>query len=382
MIHEVIPIQYDASVNADFQAALKGRVRDYLKSQKSGAKATSFMWFKVWFYIVAYGGTLASLTLVRHTLAVTALLIVVQSMLVVGLAYNVAHDAVHGALSKRRWVNELLFYTTFNFFGPNAYLWRNRHTVMHHSAVNVPGWDFNIEAADILRFAPSQRWRPIHRYQHLYAPLAYLVFTFHWVFIKDFQMLFLDRIGNVGNIRHPWWRFVELTAWKFLHVGLLIVLPTFALHVPLWWVLLAYLGFQFLTSIQFVLTFTASHLNEDLVFVEASEDNRIPHSFLEHALHTSLDFSPTDPLLSFWLGGFNSHIAHHMFPSVCSVHYPALTRLIRTTAKEFGLPYKVTSFAKVFVGHFAYLKQMGKDADSPRASYSFPRLAAPPRTSG
>ena len=120
------------------------------------------MWFKVAFFVAAYVGLWASLAFVRHSLWVTAALMLLLSMVLVGLAYNVAHDAVHGALSRRRWVNELFFYVTFNLFGPNAYLWRYRHTVMHHSAVNVPGFDFNIEAADILRFSPTQTWRPMH----------------------------------------------------------------------------------------------------------------------------------------------------------------------------------------------------------------------------
>src|SRR5690606_17673829 len=112
-------------------------------------------------------------------------------------------------------------------------------------------------------------------------PFAYLLFTFHWVFVKDFKMLFTDRIGNVAGIRHPWWRFVEVAAWKVVHVTMLIVAPAYGLGLPLWHVAVAYLGFQFVTSFQFVLTFTGSHLNEGMVFVEPGEDNRIPHSFLE-----------------------------------------------------------------------------------------------------
>lgn len=369
MIHTVIPIRYDAAPNAEFQAALKRRVAEYLATRPSGPKADGFMWFKVAFFLAAYVGTWASLAFVRHSLPVTAALMLLLSMILVGLAYNVAHDAVHGALSKRRWVNEVLFYVVFNVFGPNAYLWRYRHTVMHHNAVNVPGFDFNIEASDILRFSPTQTWRPMHRFQHVYAPFAYLVFTFHWVFVKDFKMLFADRIGNVAEIRHPWWRFVEVFAWKLVHVGMLIVVPAYGLGAPLWQVFVAYLLFQFVTSFQFVLTFTGSHLNEGMVFVEPGADNRIPHSFLEHALRTSLDFHPTNPLLSFWLGGFNSHVAHHMFPNVCSVHYPALTRIIQRTCAEYGMPYKEISIDKLFVRHFRYLKELGRDAESPNAAY-------------
>lgn len=372
MIHEVIPIRYDRRPNRDFQAALETRVRDYLKHRPNGRLATPFMWFKVLFFMAAYGGTVATLTLVQHSLPVTAGLILLLSMSCVGLAYNVSHDAVHGTISKRGWINDLLFYLTFNLIGPSAYLWRFRHKVMHHSAVNVPGFDFNIEAADILRFSPTQQWRPMHRFQHLYAPVAYLFFTFHWVFVKDFKMLTLRRIGNVAEIRHPWWRCVEVAAWKLLHVGYLVVLPIVALDVPAWQVLVAYFSYQAITSFQIVLTFSGSHLNEGMVFIEPGPGNKLPHSFFEHALRTSLDFDPTNPGISFWLGGFNSHVAHHMFPHVCSVHYPAITRIIQETAAEFGMPYRQTSTHELVVSHFRYLKQLGRDAESPHLAYMYP----------
>lgn len=372
MIHTVIPIKYDAEPNKDFQSTLKRRVNEYLKTQPAGARATPFMWFKVAFFIAAYFVVLGELTLVRHTLGVTAGLILLFSMITVGVAYNIAHDAVHGALSKRGWVNELLFYVPFNVFGPNAYLWRYRHTVMHHSAVNVPGYDFNIEAADVLRFSPTQRWRPVHRFQHLYAPLLYLVFTFHWVFVKDFKMLHLERIGNVSGIKHPKRRVAELLAWKILHVGVLIVLPCFTLGVPVWQVLLGYLFYQALGSFQFVLTFTGSHLNRGMVFIDPKKGLEIPHSFFEHAIRTSLDFHPTNPFLSFWLGGFNAHVAHHMFPHVCSVHYPEISRIIQETAAEFDMPYQQMAIHELVLGHFAYLRDLGMSPTGPVAAYMYP----------
>lgn len=34
-------------------------------------------------------------------------------------------------------------------------------------------------------------------------------------------------------------------------------------------------------------------------------------------------------------------VVHHLFPGICHCHYPALSEIVKRTAAEFGLPYKV-----------------------------------------
>lgn len=375
MKHAVRPVHYDSAPNAGFQRDLKRRVADYLATQPNGRRATPFMWMKVALFIGAWWATWASLALVPHSIPVSFGWIVVFSLLSVALAYNVSHDAVHMALSRRPWVNELLFQLTFNPLGPNAMLWRLRHRVMHHMCVNVPGLDYNIEAAGILRFSPTQPWRPIHRWQHVYAPLAYCVFTLHWVFVKDFEMLRERRVGNVDYLDRSARDTVGFLLWKLQYVMFMLVIPTLVLPWGFLPVLAGFLLYQALTSFLFVITFTGSHLNQGLLFVEPEGGDRVPHSFLEHALHTSLDFHPRDPAVSFFLGGFNAHVAHHMFPQICSVHYPEITRIIQETSAEHGLPYKELDAISLFRSHFRYLADLGRDPTSSRAAYL---LGGPP----
>lgn len=369
MEHTVVPIRYDNSREREFQLALKERVAEYLRAQPKGRLANGFMWFKVVLFAGAYAAVWASVALAKQPAMVAVPLLVLLASLSVSLAYTVAHDAVHDALSEKPWVNQALFYLTFNLLGPSAYLWREKHIVMHHSCVNIPGWDHNIEAGAILRLAPTQEWRWFHRFQHLYAPLAYVLFTLDWIFLKDFKTFFMKSIGNVTEIRHSPWRFLELVLWKLHYVAVMLVLPVVVTGYSISEVALGFLLYQFVGSFLFVITFAGSHLNEGMVFVEAGEDNRIPHSFLEHALRTSLDFNPYSKAMAFVLGGFNTHVAHHMFAHVCSVHYPALTRIIEATAKEYGLPYQHISVEKLFVRHFKCLAALGKDPASPRATY-------------
>jgi linoleoyl-CoA desaturase len=367
--HSVAPVLYDAGCRADFQATLKARVFTWLDSLPNGRKATPFMWFKVVFFVTAWWSLWALLALVPHGPGLTLGLLLTFALTSVALAYNVSHDAVHHALARRTWVNDALFHLTFNPLGPSAHLWRLRHTIMHHNCVNVPGLDFNIEAAGILRFSPTQPWRPLHRWQHLYAPFAYMIFTLHWVFVKDVQLLFERRIGNVEGISHPWSRVARVFAWKLFYVGIMLVVPALVLPYGFGAVLAGFLLYQAVTSFLLVLTFTGSHLNQGMVFVEAGPGNQIPHGFFEHALLTSLDFHPRSPFFSFFLGGFNAHVAHHMFPQVCSVHYPEITRIIQQTAAEYGLPYREMNIVELFVSHFRYLAELGRGRDEPRAAY-------------
>ena len=375
MIHTVEPVRYDRSVNRSFSDDVRSRVMAYVRQQPNGRFGTPFMAFKVVTLITTHWVLYAALVTTLWSLPMTLLLLAAYAFTVMSVAYTVSHDAVHGALSRRRWVNEALFQLTFNLFGPSAYLWRLRHKIMHHNCVNIPGIDFNIEASDLLRFSPTQTWRPAHRWQHLYAPLLYMLFTTQWVFVKDFRLLFIQRIGNVTAIRHTWKRVAEVIAWKLLYGALAFGVPWMLLGVSIGWILAGYAFYQAVVSFLFVLTFTGSHLNRGMVFVPPRDDGVVPHGFYEHALRTSLDFHPTNPLLSFVMGGFNAHVAHHMFPQLCSVHYAAITPIIEQTAREHGLPYQTMNIVELFVTHFRYLYDLGRGPHDPDAAYLWPQPA-------
>ena len=49
---------------------------------------------------------------------------------------------------------------------------------------------------------------------------------------------------------------------------------------------------------------------------------------------------PDNPVVGWLAGGLNHHIAHHLCPFVCHTHYAPLTRIVRETAQEFGVPYR------------------------------------------
>mgnify|MGYP006166833045 CR=1 FL=1 len=92
------------------------------------------------------------------------------------------------------------------------------------------------------------------------------------------------------------------------------------------------------------------------------------------AKDTKLDFFSRQVLTSrnikgSWLkdnlmGGLNYQVEHHLFPSICHVHYPAIAAIVKQTAAEHGVPYlQNESFAKAFKLHLVTLRRFGHVVD-------------------
>ncbi len=109
---------------------------------------------------------------------------------------------------------------------------------MHHPNPNVVGVDADIEQGPFARLAPSQVWRPWHRYQHLYMWPLYGFVTLKWFLHSDFAAL---AVGGIGNHRFaPAERRRTLTRvvlGKLVHVSWALVIPLL-LHP--WWGVVAF----------------------------------------------------------------------------------------------------------------------------------------------
>ena len=69
-------------------------------------------------------------------------------------------------------------------------------------------------------------------------------------------------------------------------------------------------------------------------------------------------------LLSWFIGGLNFQIEHHLFPNICHVHYKKLSKIVQSTAKDFGIPYN--SYKNMFsaVHNYKFLKHLGSFKNS------------------
>jgi len=52
----------------------------------------------------------------------------------------VMHDANHGSYSTKKWINSMMGLTA-NMMGVNAWMWKQKHNIIHHTYTNVDGVD-------------------------------------------------------------------------------------------------------------------------------------------------------------------------------------------------------------------------------------------------
>ena len=61
------------------------------------------------------------------------------------------------------------------------------------------------------------------------------------------------------------------------------------------------------------------------------------------------------------LGGLNFQVEHHLFPTICHVHYRGISEIVRNTAKEYNLPYYTNrTFFSALKAHGKMLRMLGQ----------------------
>src|SRR5262249_11376721 len=141
----------------------------------------------------------------------------------------------------------------------------------------------------------------------------------------------------------------------FLAIGLPLLLHS------VWAVLLVYATASFVQGVALSIVFQLAHCVEEAAFpLPRTDTGRMETAWAVHQVETTVDFARGSWLLSWFIGGLNFQVEHHLFPQICHVHYPALSRLVEETCNEFGVRYsaQVTFLAGV-VSHFRWLRRMG-----------------------
>jgi linoleoyl-CoA desaturase len=272
---------------------------------------------------------------------------------------NMFHDAAHVAILKKRKHNEYLTYI-LELFGCNSFVWKKRHLVLHHPYPNMQHWDIDIKQSDIVRIFPGSKWFSFHKYQHFYMWFLYFFYTLSWLFIRDFKDFFgtkdnyLKRVVNIPKIEY-----VKLFAAKILNLIFMLGVPILVLRQHWYIVLAAFLIMHFLASAFGVMALLSTHADEDAQFPMPPEDGVINSSWAMYQVSATKDFSTESKLANILFGGFNHHVAHHLFPTVAHTYYPAITPIIKKYAEQYKLPYRSYPLLLAIKSHFMLLKKNG-----------------------
>jgi linoleoyl-CoA desaturase len=281
------------------------------------------------------------------------------ALAIAGIGFSVQHDANHGGFSNSRVVNGALS-TTLDLIGGSSYMWRWKHNVFHHTHPNVVGLDDDVDVGIFARLAPAQPLRAPYRFQHVYVWLLYGFLAMKWHLVDDVVNAVTGRIGAQKLPRPTGWKLVQFVGGKLAFAAWAFVVP--ALFHPLWQVALAYVLTSLLLGLTLSVAFQLAHCVADAEFPElpSSPSGSFEGDWAAHQIRTTVDFAPGNRLVTWYLGGLNFQVVHHLFPRVCHLHYPALAPIIDETCRAHGLRYRSHATLRAALGsHTRWLKQMG-----------------------
>lgn len=354
-------IKFDKNFRPEFSKVLKQRVDEYFKSNKIDRYGNFNMFFKSFTMITMFFAPLAVIftSTVTNTWAVIGLWCL-SGVGMAGIGLSIMHDGNHGAFSRNKTVNRLMG-LLLNVIGGSAMLWKLQHNVLHHTFTNVEGMDEDIDGPGFFRFSPHHEHKPIHKYQHRFFLFAYGLMTFGWVMWKD--LLQVGRFKRKGLIKEEDYgkELAIIILWKLFYFAYILVLPIFVLDLPVGTTLLGWFLMHYVCSLILSLIFQLAHVMPEMDFPKENADNIIENSWAIHQMQTTANFSQKSRLFSWYIGGLNYQIEHHLFSGICHVHYRKLSKIVRETAKEFDVPYYTNgSFFKAIGRHYQILKQFAK----------------------
>lgn len=359
-------VKFKHGNKSDFYTTLKERVDQYFESRHSSkfanwkmvVKAASFFTAMIITYSLILSGAF-----VPWQMLILAMIFGLSSAFFV---FNVAHDASHGAFSRNLKINKFLTYS-WNLVGMSNYIWDLKHNIAHHTYTNICGTDIDIDQGFLLRFHPGKKRRFFHRIQHLYAPILYGLFSIYVILIKDFQMYSTKRFGNKIINRHPAKEYAIAAASKGFYITYNLVIPYMVLNITWWQLLIGFVMMHMVIGNVMAFILTPVHVTHGTEFREPDHEGVIDTSWAVHQIKSTVDFAADSKVVGWFAGGLNTHVAHHIFPNICHIHYFDLTEIIKQTAKEFGLTYTNKSLLGSVKDHMTYLHDLGK-ADDPRGA--------------
>ena len=354
-------VKFNKLDQPEFFKELRKRVNKYFEENNISKKANFNMKFKTVFMICLY--------FVPFTLMITGvvssfwpvlLMWVLMGFGMSGIGLSIMHDANHGAYSKSKIVNNTLGFLV-NFLGAYHITWKVQHNVLHHSFTNIEGFDGDIQNP-IMRFSPNQERKKFYRFQIFYAPFLYAIMTIYWFVSKDFERLV--RYDKKNLIAGQGLSFnkalVHVIFNKTWYFALTVVLPLIMVELPWWQILLGFLFMHFICGIILALIFQPAHVIEETDFYVPDNDGNVENNWAIHQMRTTSNFANKSVLFSWFIGGLNYQIEHHLFPNICHVHYKKISGIVKDTAKEFSVTYhQHKTFFGALKSHFTLLNQLG-----------------------
>jgi fatty acid desaturase len=259
-----------------------------------------------------------------------------------------AHDALHGSISKKKWVNDIFGHLGMTIIAGMGYTeWKDRH-LKHHRYCQDENVDPDMQTAHIASVSKSsfskksKVFKSIGKFQVYYIWLLTLLFGHSQRHVSQACVL-LDLKKYIWDV-----------PFLIIHFSLWWIMPVYFLNIAISSVALAYFIPASFLGIQLASVFWGNHVGMPLV------KDQSKFSFVEHQIRTSRNIENPRFLDSYY-GGLNFQIEHHVLPNCPSVKLRELQRVFRPIVQKSKLNYESLEWLeafKVVKNHFKEVSQL------------------------
>jgi linoleoyl-CoA desaturase len=306
--------------------------------------------FAVFTYIILLSGIAPSW--------VNVIFCVLMGLNFAAIGFNVMHDGAHGSYSSKKWVNDLMSYS-LNALGGSSFLWKVKHNVMHHAYTNIEGHDDDIDIKPLIRTNTHQPRYWYHSYQHIYSFILYTTTYIIWIAFRDFSKYFSGKVSNRKFAKMKTHEHIGFWTSKVLYAMAFLVIPIALVG----WAhaLIGYLIICGVCGLVLSIVFQLAHVVEDSDFPIPDEDShKIESNWFVHQLSTTANFATKSKLVSWFVGGLNFQVEHHLFPKISHIHYPAINKLVKELCAKYEVKYiEYPTLFRAIRAHVSHLRIVG-----------------------
>ncbi|MBC8045222.1 MAG: acyl-CoA desaturase [Fimbriimonadaceae bacterium] len=355
-------------VNTDkslFYETVKERIENYFIENNLSKHANTAMIVKSIILLAGYIVPFFIILIIHPSVFVCMLLWFFMGLNLAGIGMSVMHDANHGAYSANKNVNTWMGYT-LNLLGGTVFNWKLQHNILHHTYTNIVDMDDDIDDKAVMRFSPHKKLKVFHRLQFVYAFFFYGLLTLYWTLGKDFVQYAKYTANGVNANSKKENRIIlaKITLIKIIYFFIFLIVPVLFFQIPFWQVITGFLIMHFIGGVILTVVFQLAHTVEGTTHPLPTEYGTIENCWAIHQMNTTVNFSTDNKWISWYVGGLNFQVEHHLFPKICHVHYPRIAHIVKNTATDFNIAYMENkTFMQALHSHVITLHRFGKLPD-------------------
>ena len=344
-----------------FSRELRTNVEKYFRESKISKFANGALKFKAVLLLGAFFGAYAVILSVGLPVWSLLLLALFMGLAKAGIGMGLMHDANHGSFSKNKTVNKIFGHTA-DILGVSSSNWINQHNRLHHTYTNIYEHDEDVDGKGLFRFTQDAPRRKLHKFQHVYWALFYGFLTLGWFFAdftkyNEYRRKGLNKAKGFEMVKE----YGEMVFFKILFITYMILIPYFVLDFAFWQVMIGFLIVEFVAGWVLAVIFSLAHVVDKF---DLSNHDKFSGTSVDewtvHQIHNTFDFAVKNKALTWYCGGLNYQVIHHLFPNISHAHYPKLYDIVKETAQKHGINYQeFTTFREALASHIIFLRKLG-----------------------